>query len=53
MATRLMSIRVAPDLLARLDRTSREEGMTRSELAKTLMDEGLRMETNWLAELIT
>lgn len=43
MVTRPMSIRVAPDLLARLDRTSREEGMTRSELAKTLMEEGLRM----------
>jgi hypothetical protein len=38
-----MSIRVGPDLVARLDRTSQEEGMTRSELAKTLMDEGLRM----------
>lgn len=43
MATRPMSIRVGPDLVARLDRTSREEGMTRSELAKILMEEGLRM----------
>jgi hypothetical protein len=38
-----MSIRVAPELVTRLDRTSRDEGMTRSALAKTLMDEGLRM----------
>jgi len=43
LSTRLISIRIASDLVARLERASREEGMTRSELAKTLMDEGLRM----------
>jgi len=43
VTTRPLSIRVDPELVARLDRVSRDEGMNRSELAKTLMEEGLRM----------
>ena len=43
MAGRHLSVRIEPGLLDRLDRLSKREGMNRSELAKTLLDEGLRM----------
>lgn len=44
MASRHLSIRIPEDTLARLDEESRRSGRTRSDLAKTLIDEGLRME---------
>jgi len=38
-----LSVRVDPDMLERLDRMGKLEGMNRSELAKALLEEGLRM----------
>jgi hypothetical protein len=43
MAGGHLSVRIEPGLLDRLDRLSKREGMNRSGLAKTLLDEGLRM----------
>lgn len=43
MATRPISIRVEPGMVERLERVSREEGINRSALIKTLLEEGLRM----------
>ena len=44
MATRHLTLRVEADCINRLDNQSRRTGQTRSQLAKTLLDEGLRME---------
>lgn len=44
MASRHLSIRIPDDTFTRLDEESRRSGRTRSELAKTLIEEGLRME---------
>jgi hypothetical protein len=46
MPTRHLSLRVDDDVLARLDAESRRTRQTRSEVAKTLLDEGLRMEAH-------
>ncbi len=46
MTSRHLSIRIAPETLDRLDSESRRSRMTRSELAKTLLEEGLRMEAH-------
>ena len=43
MASPHLSIRVDPKTLDQLDKASRRDGMSRSELAKTLIEEGLRM----------
>jgi hypothetical protein len=43
MASQHLSLRVDPDTIKRLDRASRQEGTSRSDLAKTLIEEGLRM----------
>ena len=43
MASPHLSIRVNPETLERLDKASRRSGTTRSELAKRLIEEGLRM----------
>jgi hypothetical protein len=43
MASQHLSLRVDPDTIKRLDRASRHEGTSRSDLAKTLIEEGLRM----------
>ena len=44
MPTKHLSIRIESDTLDRLDQESRRMGQSRSELAKTLLEEGLRME---------
>ncbi|MDA0269562.1 MAG: ribbon-helix-helix protein, CopG family [Chloroflexi bacterium] len=44
MPARHLSIRMDEDALDRLDAESRRTGRTRSDIAKTLLDEGLRME---------
>jgi hypothetical protein len=44
MATRHLSIRVDKQVLESLDAESRRTGQTRSQLAKTLLIEGLRMQ---------
>jgi predicted transcriptional regulator len=44
MASRHLSIRIPNDTFTRLDEESRRSGRTRSDLAKTLIEEGLRME---------
>lgn len=46
MATQHLSLRLAADTMQRLDEESRRTGKTRSEIAKTLLDEGLRMEAH-------
>ncbi len=46
MATKHLSIRIDPEALDRLDRESRHQRMTRSELARQLVEEGLRMEAH-------
>ena len=43
LATRHLSLRVDIDTLDCLDRMSKREGMNRSQLAKALLEEGLRM----------
>jgi hypothetical protein len=43
MGSRHLSLRVDDGLVERLDRMAREQGMNRSALAKTLIEEGLRM----------
>lgn len=43
MATRHMTLRIEAETLRRLEAQSRAAGQTRSQLAKTLLDEGLRM----------
>jgi hypothetical protein len=46
MPTRHLSLRVDEDVIERLDAESRRTRQTRSEVAKTLLDEGLRMEAH-------
>jgi hypothetical protein len=43
MATRHLSIRIDDEVLNRLDSAARDHNETRSDLAKRLIDEGLRM----------
>jgi hypothetical protein len=43
MHDRRLSIRLSTELLERLDAESRSTGQTRAELARTLLEEGLRM----------
>ncbi|TVR73829.1 MAG: hypothetical protein EA415_06920 [Sphaerobacteraceae bacterium] len=44
MASRHLSVRIALETFDRLERESRRLPVTKSELAKTLLEEGLRME---------
>src|SRR5437868_13574441 len=44
MTSRHLSIRMDETALARLEAEGRRQGVTKSELAKTLLDEGLRMQ---------
>lgn len=44
MPSRHLSIRLEDDAFRRLDDESQRTGRTRSDVAKTLLDEGLRME---------
>lgn len=44
MASRHLSIRIGDEAFDRLDAESRRTGRSRSEVAKTLLEEGLRME---------
>jgi hypothetical protein len=44
MPSRHLSIRIAEELFDHLDAASRRSGRTRSEIAKTLIEEGLRIE---------
>jgi uncharacterized protein (DUF433 family) len=46
MASPHLSIRLNARTLERLDRASRRAGTTRSDLAKTLIEEGLRMQAH-------
>ena len=46
MTTQHLSIRIGTDTLGRLDAESQRERMSRSELARTLIEEGLRMEAH-------
>ena len=46
MSSKHLSVRLEQDTLERLDAESRRTGQSRSQLAKTLLDEGLRMETH-------
>lgn len=46
MPSRHLSIRLETDIINRLDDQSRRLGQSRSELAKTLLEEGLRMEAH-------
>lgn len=46
MASRHLSIRISEDTVARLDEEGRRSGRTRSDLAKTFIEEGLRMESH-------
>ncbi|MSQ27092.1 MAG: ribbon-helix-helix protein, CopG family [Dehalococcoidia bacterium] len=46
MATRHFSVRLDSDTIDRLDYQSRTSGRTRSDIAKTLIEEGLRMEAH-------
>lgn len=43
MESKHMTLRLDDTLIQRLDQWSRKTGQTRSELARTLLDEGLRM----------
>lgn len=43
MASRHLSLRIEPETYGRLEAESRRTGLSRSELAKTLLEEGLRM----------
>lgn len=44
MSTRHLSLRLESDTFERLERQSRHTRQSRSDLARTLLDEGLRME---------
>lgn len=44
MASRHLSLRIPDDAFERLEAQSRRTGQSRSEVAKTLLEEGLRME---------
>jgi hypothetical protein len=44
MASLHLSVRLADETFQRLESESKRSGVTRSQLAKTLLDEGLRME---------
>jgi hypothetical protein len=46
MASRHLTLRLNADTLDKLDAESRRAGQTRSELARTLLEEGLRMEAH-------
>jgi Ribbon-helix-helix protein, copG family len=46
MASKHLTIRIDPDVFERLDRESRRQRVSRSELARTLLEEGLRMEAH-------
>ena len=46
MTSRHLSLRLEPDTLKRLDAQSRRAGLSRSDLARTLLDEGLRMDAH-------
>jgi hypothetical protein len=46
MANKQLSIRITPQSLARLDAESRRMRLSRSEVARTLLEEGLRMEAH-------
>lgn len=46
MPTRHLSIRLDADIIDRLDDRGRRTGRSRSEVAKTLLEEGLRMEAH-------
>lgn len=46
MASKHLTIRMDPGSFERLDRESRRQRVTRSELARTLLEEGLRMEAH-------
>jgi hypothetical protein len=46
LVTRHLSLRLESDTLARLEARSRQTGQTRSQLVKTLLEEGLRMEAH-------
>lgn len=46
MASRQLSLRLEDDAFARLDAQSRQAGQSRAHLAKTLLEEGLRMQAH-------
>jgi predicted transcriptional regulator len=46
MAGTHLSVRIDPETIARLDKLSRRSGRSRSWLAKTLIEEGLRMDAH-------
>jgi hypothetical protein len=46
MASKHLTLRLPPETLAELDKRSRRVGRTRSELARTLLEEGLRMQAH-------
>ena len=46
MPSRHLSIRIDPESFERLERESRRMRLSRSELARTLLEEGLRMEAH-------
>lgn len=46
MASRHLSLRLEADTFHRLEARSRISGQSRSQIAKTLLDEGLRMEAH-------
>ncbi|TAK33446.1 MAG: ribbon-helix-helix protein, CopG family [Chloroflexota bacterium] len=46
MPSRHLSLRLEPSTIERLDDQSRRLGQSRSQLAKTLLEEGLRMEAH-------
>ena len=46
MPSRHLSIRLESDIIDRLDDHGRRTGQSRSEVAKTLLEEGLRMEAH-------
>ncbi|MGE0542601.1 MAG: CopG family transcriptional regulator [Dehalococcoidia bacterium] len=46
MPTRHLSLRIEADTLARLEAQSRKTGRSRSHVAKTLLEEGLRIEAH-------
>lgn len=46
MPSRHLTLRLEPDTFERLDAQSRRAGQPRSELARTLLEEGLRMQAH-------
>ncbi|CCF85589.1 hypothetical protein [Nitrolancea hollandica] len=46
MTARHLSLRLEADTFERLEMQSRQTGQSRSDLARTLLDEGLRMESH-------